>query len=69
MRRKSRSIFEHTDRFRGAYQERDWEPHAPADRPTDSRPGSAERMREYRRRLELGREMWHEDDQAMDDGV
>ena len=40
----------------------DWEPHAPAKRATNAAPGSVDKVRELRKRLETGREMWHQDD-------
>lgn len=68
-RRPSRSVFEYCARRAGQDLEPAWEPLAPADRPSDDVPGSEARKREYRRRLELGREMWHKDDRKDYEGL
>ena len=43
--------------FRG-----DWTPLAQPDTPTDTEPGTPERMEVFRQRLEAGLDMWHPDD-------
>ena len=60
---RARSIFEyHEGRQQSA--EPAWEPYAPAKRPCRAMPGTSERIAEYRRRLECGREMYHPDDKT-----
>jgi hypothetical protein len=59
---RARSIFAHLKICVQNQSQGDWEPFAEPLEADDSMPGTAERMREYRKRLELGRELWHQDD-------
>jgi hypothetical protein len=72
MNQKPRTVFEWTAKFARIGDQsnaiEDFEPQ-PCDRATDAPPGSAQRIAEYKRRIELGMELHHEDDERWEFAV